>query len=496
MKKLASFIEDFLGQKNTLFLSVTLILFALFRFPSINEPYWYGDEGVYEVIGNAIANGRILYSQIWDNKPPLLYLIYALFAGDQFWVRVLSLIVGLLSVVVFFAFARKLFKNRLALYVSTAFFVYMFGTPIIEGNVANAENFMILPILAAFYLCFAVSKKNVFTYFFAGIIFSLAFLIKIVAVFDFISALLIIFTLSYSNIKLSSKTSKKELFEIVFKLKDIKFLIIGFLIPIVIASIYFWLNSALPDFLSAAFSQNVGYVAYGNFFIIKNGLLYLKMALLLISILLVFKFKKNLGSTGVIVLIWFFCEFFSSLFSARPYTHYLLVLLPSFSVLLGLIIENKKIRIITILIAVVSLLILNANFKVHKETIRYYSNYIKYITGGSVDAYRASFDENMIRDYDLANFINSKTNKNENVFLWGDSPQIYALSNKLPPGRYTVAYHITSYPGAIEETKEAIDKVAPKYIIQTKEDPAISNFLAGYKLRYIIDKAKIYEKQP
>ena len=78
--------------KSFWFLLGISFLFFLLRLPSLIEPNWYGDEGIYQIIGKAMGSGRILYSQIWDNKPPLLYITYALFNGEQFQVRIFSLI--------------------------------------------------------------------------------------------------------------------------------------------------------------------------------------------------------------------------------------------------------------------------------------------------------------------------------------------------------------------------------------------------------------------
>src|SRR5689334_18050934 len=87
------------------------VVFFILRLPSLIEPNWYGDEGVYQIVGRVLNNGGLLYRDVWDNKPPLLYLIYAFFHGDQFATRLASLIVGLLTTWIFFYFSKKLFNH-------------------------------------------------------------------------------------------------------------------------------------------------------------------------------------------------------------------------------------------------------------------------------------------------------------------------------------------------------------------------------------------------
>ena len=132
------------SSKDFWFLLIISVVFFLLRFPSLFEPYWYGDEGIYQVIGMVLHSGGLLYADIYDNKPPLLYVLYGIFNGDQFATRVVSLITGLLTVWVFFALAKKLFKKlgkekeRNIVYITTGLFALFFGIPFLEGNIANA----------------------------------------------------------------------------------------------------------------------------------------------------------------------------------------------------------------------------------------------------------------------------------------------------------------------------------------------------------------------
>ncbi len=173
-----------------------------------------------------------------------------------------------------------------------------------------------------------------------------------------------------------------------------------------------------------------------------------------------------------------------------------MVLLPSVSLLFGLTFENKNILKVTIPALIIIYLLVNSNFKFYKRLVPYYKNYVTFLSGGPITTYQNFFDPNTSRDYDVANFVKLKADSNQGIFLWGDGAQIYALSGKLPPGRYTAAYHITSSKDAIAETKTALENSNTQFIIQTKDDDAISNFLDGYDLKYKVDDATIYEKQP
>src|SRR5579859_2854102 len=142
------------------FLLITSFAFFLMRLPSFFEPYWYGDEGVYEVLGFGMRHGRLLYQGIWDNKPPLLYLIYALFDGNQPMVRVFSFFVGLIAVYFFFALSKLLFEKQKYTFIATGFFALFLGLPLLEGNIANAENFMILFSIISAYLIVRMIKNQ------------------------------------------------------------------------------------------------------------------------------------------------------------------------------------------------------------------------------------------------------------------------------------------------------------------------------------------------
>ncbi len=488
----------------TWFLITTFLLFFFLRFPSLVEPYWYGDEGIYEVIGIALRHGRMLYSGIWDNKPPLLYLTYALFNSDQFMVRLASLLVGLGATCCFFFLARKLFQQKKIVYTATIIFCLLFATPIAEGNIANAENFMLLPIIAAGLLIYNLStnlvsqKKqnpnsasfllstNSQPLFLSGLLLSIAFLYKIVALFDFTAfAVFLICIYTPEKIKLKSLCTVQTLQEI---LPPIIPYVLGFVLPIAVTILYFVMKGSGNDFFHAIFASNIGYVGYANVFIIPQGLLLLKLVLLTSIVLFLFTQRRHVPSSALFILVWFSFELFDSFFSQRNYTHYFLMLLPSLSLLVGLPILLSSYRYkqyvysgVIVLAALSILYFLYGRYNL----LPYYENFFGYISNQeSVTAYQSFFDSKTPRDYMIADYLKLHTKPYEPIFIWGNSAQIYVLSNTLPPGRYTVAYQAISNKQTLEDTIQTLNNVKPRYIIILGDSPNLpySNVSYGYKI--------------
>lgn len=479
------------NHKKEWFLIIVASLFILLRSPSLVEPHWYKDEGIYQVVGREIASGKMLYKDIWDNKPPLLYLIYAVFDGNLFSVKLASLFAGLLSLFAFYALSGKIFAKNLSRYIATLLYGFLFATPLLEGNIANAENFMLLPIIFAgyFVLNFSENEKNKYLVF-AGVLLSIAFIIKVVAVFDFAA-----FFIFLSVIFLDNFIKEKKDTRVSFLSSQVLFFV-SFLSLFFIVFLYFFFNGAISDFLSGVLSQNLSYVNYQNVFIFPMGILILKSILLFFVLFFLIAKRKKISKGDLFIYLWIALSVYSAFFSQRPYTHYLLVMLPAFCLLYGRIIENGNRRIIHTGLFIVLILISYFYFTVYKKPLSYYINYIEFITNHkSIVLYERFFDELTPRDYEIASFINAEVNKSESVFLWSDSAQIYALSHKAPLGKYIVAYHITFYKNATLETKIAIEKNKPRYIIQTTNAPFAKDILSSYRLKYEMMETKIYERE-
>src|SRR5690606_7847955 len=93
---------------------------------------------------------------------------------------------------------------RSSVLVATFTYVILFATPLIEGNIANAENFMHLPILlCAIFILKSIDEKKAKFSLIAGGLMSVAFILKIVAVFEFTAFMLFLLFVNRSRITIN-----------------------------------------------------------------------------------------------------------------------------------------------------------------------------------------------------------------------------------------------------------------------------------------------------
>lgn len=484
---------------------IFLLLFTfLLRLPSLFEPFVYGDEGIYLTLGQAIRKGLVLYRDIHDNKPPMLYLIAAL-TGTFSLYRIGYFCWSFITLLVFYQLAKLLLgkTNKKGIFLSTAFFAILTSLPMFEGNIANAENFMLLPIMAGFYLIIEhlnlLNKKSgkiYFWWFLSGILFSLATLFKIPALFDFAAAfLLALFFIerkNYRNI-------------ILFLLTNL----FGFLLPIFISFIYFYSKGSLGQYFTAAFAQNLPYLSsWSDAATTKSsglplGLLARAGGVFLITVF-VFFFRKKLSLSFKVLVLWFAFSLFSALLSTRPYPHYLIQILPSFCLGFGLLLSKKKQfkeKIIPIIFSVTLLFSFISFHFWYYPNWPYYKNFYQYaLKLKTKDDYWGYFSSQTQAIYKTANFIKNHTTSQEKIFIWGTQPLIYALANRLPVGRYTVSYHIVDF-NAYKETMKALEKNPPQWIIVTQDEkkpfPELDNFIkTKYILFQVFNQFQIFYQLP
>lgn len=124
-------------------------LYATLRVPSFLEPHWYTDEASYVTVGRALLRGKVLYAQIWNNKPPLQSWTIAaetwLFGSSEAGLHLLTFLAGALALAAVAWAARRLLSPRRAL-AASLFAALALGLPVLDAELAIPESLLIAPL--------------------------------------------------------------------------------------------------------------------------------------------------------------------------------------------------------------------------------------------------------------------------------------------------------------------------------------------------------------
>jgi hypothetical protein len=505
---------DFAKKNNILFF---LLLLALtLRIPNFFEPYWYGDEAIYLAVGTGIRNGLKLYTDIIDHKTPIIY--YLATTPTQLQFRFLNVIWMLVTTSFFYFFAKSIFKGKIAVFIASLTFILLTTLPMLEGNIPNGELFVMGFVLAGG-LVFSKSQifktfinntikidksiKKDFKYIFiAGIFLGLGILTKVPGILDLAAFMTIGWFALFNNLlDKKSKNNFGEIFTIIVAKTVILFL--GALFPILLSILYYIVIGSGQDYLDYGLLYNIRYSGSWkpNFESELVGKLFTlpgKAGVVAIIVLAITFLKKYLSPRFQFLTTWLVLSFFAALLSNRPYPHYILQLIPSFSLLVGHLLSQfipikSKISVkfvewgfIVVLFFVFIFVKNTLEFSTY-PTRSYYERFHKLATGKiSKKEYDESFNGIVKDNYEATEFINS-LQINE-MFIWGTNPMLYAQTQTTPTSRFTVAFHIKDFDD-YDRTFDQIQKSEPKVIVVMKNEQTKFEKLEDYlNQNYRIEK--------
>jgi len=476
-----------------LWLGFVLVAVLILRIPSLFEPYSYGDEMIYMALGDGIQKGLVLYKDIHDNKPPLLYFTAAL-ASNLFWFKGILMLWMLGTVVGFWKLLKRLFpKNNALQKTATVAFALLTTLPLLEGNIVNSELFMIGMTIAALLVLLRdnLTPKHLLL---GGILFSLGALFKIPAAFD----VPVLFVYWFFTINARGDTLGGFI-------KKVIWVSIGFFIPITITLIWYASRGAFNQYFVAAYLQNVGYLSSfrpddaQKSFLVKNGPLLFRAVFVSLFTLGLFLVRKKISRGFLLASLWLIISLFAVTLSERPYPHYLIQSLPAISILIGILVASPKMEQPFTVIPLFVALFVPVYYKFYYyNTFAYYSRFVEFASGKlSTEQYFAKFDGNVNRNYKVAQFLQNSSLPSDQVFVWGDSPPIYALSKRLPPIKYVAGYHINDFSSQ-EEVLLSLAQSPPLYVVVLPDSPsfvALSPFLRqNYVHITTIEGASVFKR--
>src|SRR4030065_2073139 len=246
----------------------------------------------------------------------------------------------MVTIFLFWKLTKTLFPKKAGTQtIATIIFSIFTTIPLLEGNIVNAELFMIGPIILAFTILLTkpLIPKNLIC---AGVLFSLATLFKVPAAFD---VPVIIFFWILTAKKLDKKT-------IVQISKSTTYLLIGFCFPILLTFIWYFLHGAFSEYLIAAYLQNFGYLSswrpedVQSSFLIKNLPLISRMGVVGLGFVLLYLKRNKLSKRFLFLTTWLLFSLFAVTLSERPYPHYLIQSVPSLVLLLTIFFTDETVE--------------------------------------------------------------------------------------------------------------------------------------------------------
>ena len=217
------------------------------------------DESLYLLVAKAWLDGNPPYTTIWDNKPPGIYAIFSIaisaLGHSILSIRIMACLFVSITCFFLYKIGNLIERNGRAIGLLSGI-LYAVVTSSNGGIASNTEIFFTTFVVIAFYLFFSTnifhagepSSKQYLKLFLIGSLLGIGFEIKYVVLFDFLALFLILVFTFILQVR-----SNKKYWLI---LQAILFLLLGFVLPFIIVSLYFWLIGHFDDYIYANFTAN------------------------------------------------------------------------------------------------------------------------------------------------------------------------------------------------------------------------------------------------
>lgn len=479
---------NFWKEKNFLIPALCFIFLIIVRIPSFSVPDMNSDEGFYLSMGHQLSEGRLLYQEVWDNKPPLLYLIFAInsfiFGNTIFPLRVLNLFISAVTIFLTYLLGVKVFKlSRLGgsvlMIVSTLLHSFYF-----EMTLINAENIFVPLVLGGFLLGYLelenISKGGQYKVnrlLLSGLLFAFASWTKLVVIPEIgmivLGSIIALFSPQIKDLGLAKSIQLAIKPAVLFALPGA--ILWG------LTGLFFALNGAFGRFFEGVLGFGASYVSYDQtpaIFGIELAFLsplYLSVLLGIIAliagfVLLTRKITIPFGKQLVLLEIWLWGATIAIFLSSRGFPHYFQQMLPVLSIIIIYVgmylaqVKNWKRSVSVGVGSIVSLLVLLAVFTNGSGSINwftfntYYSGYLDYTVGDAeYEDVLARYDEkSYATKIRLSRFIDD-TRSSDVIYLVDNRPEIYGLTNTVSGYYQFAAYHIDADAQIDELFDELID---------------------------------------
>ncbi len=523
---------------------IAALLFVVIRaLPNLSYPLGR-DQSTYCVIAEGLLRGEHLYQDMWDNKPPGIFFVYALIVklfGPVMWcVGVVDILWLLVMSYFIFRFAERYLSAAPA-----AFAVAFNANWHCRANyvfAAQPETFLVLFVFASLFLLLGGGRWPKLRQFGAGLFFGAAFLTKYNAL-PFVPLLLVIPYLDVSRLD-----AEPRQVGLVIPWRDwlsrVAVFTVGFASLVAVVLAYFWLSGSWPALKEVQFESLPRYAAmalgrtrhYG-LWVLRSTQWWLGIwteCALLASLCIAWK-RRDLARFAPIFLA-VASGYASVAMQVRFHSYYFETCQPFFAIVWGylgatifeffwVLGRTFKARGWKLARVLGWMVFANVVFwpipdvvdslRMHYEALRDWR--------ANPDVFYAHYPwphplEHLEGQIGIIHYLKENSSPEDRVFVWGTQPLIYFLSQRRPVTRFVSNLGVISpwgLPAWRRELVRDLEKSPPRFVAVVRKDsipiisytyqdseqylrdyPGLANFIAhGYQRVETFTDIVVYRRE-
>ncbi|MDJ0591360.1 MAG: glycosyltransferase family 39 protein [Pleurocapsa sp. MO_226.B13] len=167
--------------KSKLLIAIYLLLISLAsRLPFFFVDVINWDESTFILMGQSVLDGHLPYTELWDIKPPLAFVSYALLIAllgkSIISIRLGGVISVFLTSWLVYAIAENIWRRRAGILAATLFIVLSALIP--DGQAIMTEHMALLPLMAGLAVL-VLNRSTLRVLLVAGILLTIATLIRL-----------------------------------------------------------------------------------------------------------------------------------------------------------------------------------------------------------------------------------------------------------------------------------------------------------------------------
>lgn len=327
---------------NPIFIYLFLfLLVSIIRFPYFFDSVIDWDESTYIIMGQDLLDGNLPYINLWENKPPLAFLFYALFillfGKSIVAVRLGGLLCVFISACIIYKIGKRIYGNVAGFFAACLLIIFSSTFP--GGQATMTEHLTLVPTSLILLFLLAKNYTNRIT-FIIGLLLSLTALIRINMVYLVPIAGLIIFLDGLKN-------------GIFYAIRKSLILISGIFLPGLVIGCIYLANNALDLLIKSMFTAPLALIPHNAQSLLEKSPSTVKMIidsciisenffaplLFLGGIIILYirpgVYGRREKTSTTIILILFLSVLFSIIYTGTMFAHYLIQLIPFVAVIGG-----------------------------------------------------------------------------------------------------------------------------------------------------------------